>query len=161
LRAEMLDLIRALVASRKTTVVYVTHSWPEALEICERLAVLSDGRLIQEGPTAEVFRHPASAHVARLTGPVVEFPAAWVHTGRVGGRHLLTVAADGESRYVRPHQIRFVAPAGSNRWQVLQSQPHGHGWRLLLESGSDRWTVLAFQPLAPGDTVAVEINAGP
>ena len=161
LRTEMLELIRVLVAARKTTVVYVTHSWPDALELCERLAVLSDGRLVQEGPTAEVFRHPASAQVARLTGPVVELSAAWVRTGRVGCGHPLDVAADAERWYVRPHQIRFAAPAGGNRWQVLQSQPHGHGWRLLLGSGSDRWMVVAFQPLEPGDAVAVEIHDGP
>lgn len=161
LRAEMLELIRNLVTSRQTTVVYVTHSWPEALELCERLAVLSAGRLVQEGPTGEVFHAPATAEIARLTGPLVELPAAWARTGRIRGAPAALLAADAERWYVRPQQVRFVASTGTDGWRVLQCRPHSHGWRLLLAADGERWTVVALQPWEPGTRVAVTIVERP
>jgi ABC-type Fe3+/spermidine/putrescine transport system ATPase subunit len=66
LRSEMLELIRTLVASRKATVIYVTHAWPDAFELCERIAVLSGGRIAQEGRTSDLFPCPADGHVASV-----------------------------------------------------------------------------------------------
>jgi ABC-type sulfate/molybdate transport systems ATPase subunit len=157
LRAEMLELIRTAVASRKATVVYVTHSWPEVLELCERIAVLSDGRIVQEGLTSDVFQYPVDSHVARLTGAVVEVPAALVQDGHIGCDSVPSDSGDGAVWHVRPQQIRFAAPAGRNCWRILDTQPHGSGWRVFLQSDDRRWTVVATQRPQLGSVVAVSI----
>jgi ABC-type sulfate/molybdate transport systems ATPase subunit len=82
-RAELPALVRELAVARGMTVVYVSHFRHDVSEICQRLAVLVQGRLQQEGPAEYVFARPANAHVARLTGPVVEIPPALVEQGRV------------------------------------------------------------------------------
>lgn len=155
LRAEMLELIRAVAASRQATVIYVSHSWPEVLELCGRIAVLSAGRIVQEGPTVEVLQGPADAHVARLTGAVVEVPAALLQEGLVGWDAEPAGLRGAAPWLVRPHQIRFAAPAGRNCWRVLQTQPHSSGWRVTLLSGNYRWSVVAHQRVEPETVVAV------
>jgi tungstate transport system ATP-binding protein len=52
----------------ETAVVLVTHDRSEALGLAHEVAVLECGRLLQWGPTQEVFRRPASEEVAALAG---------------------------------------------------------------------------------------------
>ena len=49
-------------------VLLVTHDPLEALVLADRLLVLEDGRVVQEGAPAEVARRPATDYVARLVG---------------------------------------------------------------------------------------------
>ena len=46
----------------------VTHDPLEAMVLADRLLVIEDGRVVQEGSPAEVARRPASSYVARLVG---------------------------------------------------------------------------------------------
>ncbi|WP_024287538.1 ABC transporter ATP-binding protein [Cellulomonas sp. KRMCY2] len=46
----------------------VTHDLVDALVLADRLAVLEDGRIVQQGPPADVVRQPATQYVARLLG---------------------------------------------------------------------------------------------
>src|SRR5688572_5607668 len=75
LRERMLALVAALHARERTTTLLVSHDPDEALALAGRVAVLHAGRLLQVGPPAEVYRRPASALVAELTGPVSVVPA--------------------------------------------------------------------------------------
>lgn len=158
-RGELLDLIRTLVRARNTTVLYVTHSWPEVLELCDRLAVLDDGRVVQEDTTAAVFQRPASAAVARLTGPVAEIPAAWREAGRIDCPAAAPGPAEGAHWLVRPHHVRFGDPRGRNCWRVVGRQPHGSGWRVTLRAEDSPWEVLTHEQPQPGALVAVLIAA--
>ena len=38
----------------------ITHSLAVAQKACNRIAVIDDGRIVEEGPTQEVFRNPQS-----------------------------------------------------------------------------------------------------
>jgi spermidine/putrescine ABC transporter ATP-binding subunit len=64
MRYELRDLQRRL----GTTAVYVTHDQTEALALSDRIAVLSQGRIEQIGPPAEIYERPASAFVADFIG---------------------------------------------------------------------------------------------
>jgi molybdate transport system ATP-binding protein len=48
--------------------IVVTHDPLEALVLADRILVLEGGRIVQEGPPAEVARRPATEYVARLMG---------------------------------------------------------------------------------------------
>ena len=66
-RSELRQAVRRLQLGGLSTVL-VTHDAEEAALLADELLVLSAGRLLQAGPTAEVFDHPASPEVARLLG---------------------------------------------------------------------------------------------
>ncbi|MDP2361858.1 MAG: ABC transporter ATP-binding protein [bacterium] len=66
-RSGLRSLLRNLHRSGHT-ILHVTHDFEEALALATRVAVLEDGRIVQAGPPAEVFRHPRSRFVARFTG---------------------------------------------------------------------------------------------
>jgi len=65
LREELRDELSALFAAGSSTVVYATTEPTEALLLGGWTAVMDAGKLLQYGPTAEVFHHPASIRVAR------------------------------------------------------------------------------------------------
>jgi molybdopterin-binding protein len=48
------------------TFIHVTHNFEEAVALGDRIAVLSEGRLVQSGTPEEIFRHPNSEFVARF-----------------------------------------------------------------------------------------------
>jgi molybdate transport system ATP-binding protein len=73
--------------------LYVSHVPQEMLALCDDMAVLADGCLLQHGPVEEVFRRPANPVVARIVG------VETVVTGRVlGGEGELVVVSVGQSR---------------------------------------------------------------
>ena len=65
LREALREELSALFAAGNSTVVYATTEPTEALLLGGWTAVMDGGELLQYGPTAEVFHHPASIRVAR------------------------------------------------------------------------------------------------
>ncbi len=65
LREELRDELSALFAAGSSTVVYATTEPTEALLLGGWTAVMDAGEVLQYGPTADVFHHPASIRVAR------------------------------------------------------------------------------------------------
>ncbi|MFC4137972.1 MULTISPECIES: ABC transporter ATP-binding protein [unclassified Microbacterium] len=63
---------RRLVAEQRDSagipLVLVTHDPLDAVVLAARTAIVHDGRIVQQGPTAEVLGHPRSAFVAALAG---------------------------------------------------------------------------------------------
>lgn len=50
------------------TIVHVTHDFDEAISLANRVGVMHNGRIIQEGTPLEVFNHPVNRFVARYAG---------------------------------------------------------------------------------------------
>ena len=78
-REALLDQLAAVIGETGVTTVFVTHDRDEAARVADRVAVMAGGRVLQVGPTAEVFTSPADETVASYVG--VETVAA----GRVVG----------------------------------------------------------------------------
>ncbi len=64
LRAELLRVQRQLGA----TMLYVTHDQVEALTMADRIVVLREGRVEQQGTPTELYEQPATTFVARFIG---------------------------------------------------------------------------------------------
>jgi multiple sugar transport system ATP-binding protein len=64
MRTEILKLQRELGA----TMVHVTHDQEEAMTLAHSVVVMGDGRLVQRGTPAEVYREPATTFVASFIG---------------------------------------------------------------------------------------------
>jgi osmoprotectant transport system ATP-binding protein len=65
-RAELQAELRALFAQLKKTVVLVTHDLAEAAVLSERVVLLREGRLVQEGTLGALARAPADPFVTRF-----------------------------------------------------------------------------------------------
>ncbi len=73
LRLELRGEIRRICkqageGQRGITTVYVTHDQKEALSIADRIAIVSQGRIVQMGPPAELYRKPHTRFVAEFLG---------------------------------------------------------------------------------------------
>jgi ABC-type Fe3+/spermidine/putrescine transport system ATPase subunit len=68
LKSEILNLLKKIHKKYSTTILYVTHDEREALEISDRIVVLSDGRILQQGKINEIINNPTSSEVARIIG---------------------------------------------------------------------------------------------
>jgi molybdate transport system ATP-binding protein len=64
----MRSLLRRVVRDRKQTALLVTHSALDALVLADRVVVLTEGRVVEEGPAREVLGRPRSAYAARIAG---------------------------------------------------------------------------------------------
>lgn len=68
LRNQIEAQLQETFAQYKRPTLLVTHNIEEAYRLCDQLLVLSRGRIAALGPKEEIFRHPPSLQVARLTG---------------------------------------------------------------------------------------------
>jgi sulfate transport system ATP-binding protein len=67
-RKELRRWLRRLHDDMQLTSIFVTHDQEEALELADRIAVMSDGRIEQVGTPAEVYHSPATAFVYEFLG---------------------------------------------------------------------------------------------
>ena len=68
LRSALERQLRETLSSYKGSTLFVSHNLEEAYRVCEDLVVLSSGSVAARGSKEEIFRHPPTTEVARLTG---------------------------------------------------------------------------------------------
>jgi len=92
LRAQMRIELKRLRERVATTSIYVTHDQVEAMTLGDRVVVMRDGRILQQGTPLEIYNRPRNRFVAGFIGaPAMNFID--VTLARVDGR--LCVAAEG------------------------------------------------------------------
>jgi len=67
LRDEMKRVLRQLNHEGQT-IIHVTHDYSDAISLAERVGVIHNGRIIQEGSVDDVFNRPVNRFVARYAG---------------------------------------------------------------------------------------------
>ncbi len=77
-QAEILQLIRALRDERGMSVLFISHDLAVVAELCDRIAVMREGRIVEEGPADDVLRAPRHEYTRALVAAVPK-------VGRVGG----------------------------------------------------------------------------
>ncbi|TNM36229.1 ABC transporter ATP-binding protein [Nocardioides albidus] len=95
LRGRLAADLRRILTESGTTALLVTHDQDEAFAVADRLAIMRDGRIVQEGATADVWAHPADADTAHFLGysRVLDAPAATALLGRPTGAVALRPSA--------------------------------------------------------------------
>ena len=81
LRAEMRSLVKRRHEEWKITTILVTHDKREALQISDRIALMSEGKILQYAPPKEIFCYPSSKNVAEYFGEV-NYISGTVENGR-------------------------------------------------------------------------------
>lgn len=84
-RAGLYSLLAQLRADLNIPIVLVTHDLNEARMLCDKLVVLDQGCVLQEGPAFDVHRRPRNSRVADLVGIQNRFHGAWVGPSETPG----------------------------------------------------------------------------
>ena len=71
-QARILELLRALQRERGMALLFITHDFGVVSEICDRVAVMKDGEIVETGATKEVLAHPQHDYTKRLIACVPE-----------------------------------------------------------------------------------------
>ncbi|GGS58195.1 iron ABC transporter ATP-binding protein [Planobispora rosea] len=75
LRVSVRDEVRAALKRAGATAVLVTHDQEEALSMADAVAVMREGRIVQEGTPASIYAAPCDLGVATFVGEAVVLPA--------------------------------------------------------------------------------------
>ena len=114
MQSVLLDLQKEI----RKTVVFITHDLDEALRLGDRIAILRDGEIIQQGSSQDIVLRPADAYIESFVREV--------NRGRV-------IRADAAMARLDEAAVPAVSVAGS---ATLED-----AGRLMVESGSTRVAV--------------------
>lgn len=173
LRRAMQIELKRIQEQLQTTFVYVTHDQEEALVMSDRIAVMSDGKVEQYGPSDEVYHRPRTPFVASFIGDtnLLEAEVRRVVDGRAeldwsgvaveatrSTQHELSVG-DVVHVSIRPERIDVVdgqaSGVNSISGRVLERHFRGPSARLLIDAGAGR-KVLAEWPGTAGPGPAAD-----
>ncbi len=171
---------RILRANAGTQVVLVTHDPLDALVLADRVLVLGDGRIVEQGPTKTVLSAPRTPFTARIAGlDLIEgvatgdglvtadgTPVAGTHSEDVvAGEPAVAVfrpaavavhvdRPQGSPRNVFPATVAALEPRGD----VIRVRAGGRGWVAGLTADLTPAAV-ADLALTPGDPVYLAVKA--
>ncbi len=168
LRERLAVDLRDILRAAGTTALMVTHDHEEAFTVADRLAVMRSGRVVQEGPIAEVWREPADPETALFLGYARVFrgPAATAVLAAAGRptatavavrRSALSLDPSGAlsatvvSSRATPEQVRLVVDVDgvgeADAVAPLDSHP-GVGQPVRLAADPGRLAVWVADPAA-------------
>lgn len=142
--ADAVDDLRDVVRREvRTTCLIVTHDLPDALTLADQVIVLTDGRVAEAGPTAEVIQRPRSAFAARLAG-------VNLITGMARDRDLTRGSTSVHGRPLTGAEGPAVAVFPPRAVAVFATEPHG--------SPRNTWPVRVRRLRAEGAGVLVDAD---
>ncbi len=74
-QAEILELFAWLNREFGMSILYISHDLPSVAGICQRIAILHEGRIVECGPTAQIFAAPSHPYTSRLMSSLPQIPA--------------------------------------------------------------------------------------
>jgi multiple sugar transport system ATP-binding protein len=160
LRDEMRSEIKRLHQELGRTMIYVTHDQIEAMTMADRIVLMRDGRIEQQGAPLDLYERPATRYVAGFLGsPAMNFLNA-------------TVVADGATPALQiGDAIRLALPAASaarctayrDRTVVLGVRPEHISRAGELRSGQVRCsaTIQLVQPTGSRTYATLALGGAP
>jgi sn-glycerol 3-phosphate transport system ATP-binding protein len=163
LRHGMRVEIRALQQRLGMTVVYVTHDQVEAMSMADRVILMREGRVEQEGSPEELYARPSTMFAARFIGTppmnliaLADAPGGAVIRGAPGATVFSSRGA-GRVLGVRPEHVKLVA-AGGVPGVVSDAEYHGADTILTVRVGEESLLVRAPGRVDLGESAAVRLD---
>ncbi len=143
LRDELQTALRDILQKSRVPAVYVTHDQEEAFALADRILLLHEGRIVQEGTPAKVFAQPVSKWAASFLG------AGNLLEGKVLGKGLVETkfgvlnvpmaAKQARDKRVtlllRPHDIRLGGENAPLHGRVADVRFRENQYKVRLEGG--------------------------
>lgn len=166
LRAQVQVELRRLQRKLGQTFILVTHDQAEALVVSDRIAVMSQGRIIQYGSPKEVYEQPKNQFVAEFLGAAnliegqrsnggIKTDFGFLQLKNAPGWDKGTVA-------IRPERIRIAdSPPNNNgiKARIREAIYRGTNIDLWLEPGPLRVRSPALRNYETGEEVWLELPA--
>jgi len=167
LRHDLQMELRALQRKTDTTFVLVTHDQDEAIAVSDRILVMGEGGIVQDGTAEDVWDRPVSRFVASFLGRANLVDATKASTNSVQtSLGLLSVAKEPTWKTgtlaIRPEdiEIRETRPAVNGlKGTVSIRLFRGDHWELAVEAGGTTFRVLTEPDThhEPGQEVWLEL----
>ncbi|WP_178023644.1 ABC transporter ATP-binding protein [uncultured Paenibacillus sp.] len=104
IRKNLRTEIREIQKQFNMTTIFVTHDQEEALTLSDRVCLMNQGNIVQQGTPEELYAKPSTEFVARFMGSYN------VLTRAEALRLFGAVPGDGESYAIRPEALLLVGP---------------------------------------------------
>jgi ABC-type sugar transport system ATPase subunit len=174
LRATMRAELKSLGDVQRTTSLYVTHDYLEALALGDRIAVLREGTLVQVGTREDLWHRPTDTFVARAFGqPQINVIPGEIVSGTDGsifrsqdGMIALPLpapqlpAATSVDLGLRPRDLIFGEAPGKLpiRGRVYVVEPLGRQREVTVEIGENQVAIVTpHEGAALGDQVTISV----
>ncbi|MEU2339812.1 ABC transporter ATP-binding protein [Streptomyces sp. NPDC006654] len=173
-RLDVRSQLRRHLAEFEAVAVLVTHDPLDAMVLADRLIVIEDGRVVQQGSPADIARHPRTDYIAHLVGLNLYRGRAEGHTVKTANGPAITIAEEltGDVFVAFPPSAvtlfrdRPTGTSARNLWrcEVSGLETHGDQIRAGLTGGlplaADLTTVSAAElDLHPGAVVWATVKA--
>jgi len=149
LKAELRAMLRNIHRNGQT-MLHVTHDYEEALSLGNRIVVITNGEIIQEGTPQEVFQNPKSEFVAHFVGVKNFFPVKiFVENGMTFAQISNTI------------QVRLITePSQVNGFMMILGEDILLSKGAIESSSTNNWQghVVEIVPTAKGIDVSVDIG---
>jgi len=132
LRERLAGDLRDILTGTGTTALLVTHDHDEAFTLADRMALMFDGRIVQHGPTQEVWTHPATRQVAEFIGFGTFLEGEPAHRVLAAAGISEDSVAEGQVLALRRSALR-LDPAGPLEGTVLSAAAISDAVRVDLE----------------------------
>jgi sulfate/thiosulfate transport system ATP-binding protein len=119
-RKELRAWLRRLHDEVHVTTVFVTHDQEEAMDVADRIVVMANGKIEQEGTPDELYEQPANDFVMSFLGPVTRL----------------------DDRLVRPHDLELLDQPGTDTTRATVVRVVRLGFEVRVEIAvdqSDAW----------------------
>ncbi len=172
-RRQLRQTLRAVQNEIDATTILVTHDPDEAALLADEILVLDKGRVLQVGPTAELFERPANLQVAALLG--VENVGRGVYLGDIGELELTgglrlaarvrsdpgsgAIPAGSAVLWRIPRRAITPAPDGPYTVRVLDSTRQAGNPVLNVDFGGTLLHLPGHRDITPGTELRVAIAA--
>lgn len=166
LRNQMVNQLMETLSDYKGSTLFVTHNMEEAYRLCKRIMVIDHGGKEICGERDEIFMHPTTLPVAKVTGCKNISAAAMLADGRIEAKDWGISLQPSESRStivhvgIRANHIKMAEEPGENvyeLWPVYTNEapfritvylskgkpePNSREYILQWEMSKDRWAEL-------------------
>lgn len=161
LRASIRDELRELVRQTELALILVTHDQEDAMSTADRLAVMRDGKVIQQGPPEAIYRKPKSVFVAQFLGRtnLIRGQAEGSVAQTAVGELQLDRQVDGPVLLsLRPEHLRFAGSADTGAAaRIISRDFKGHDLTYRVAVDGQQLLVQTHAECAcrVGDTVQI------